>query len=178
MMTTTIRRTALSLAGLALVAGGLTGCGDDQASDTSGDKAGGDTGSSSGGDGASAPDDISTADFCGSYADLIKESASSFTGDATAAELVPTLKKFAAQLSEIGTPSDIPADARRGFELSVDAINDLPDDATQEDLLGASEKYSEEETADAQAFSTYVQKACPDVMKELAPSGAATDGAG
>ncbi|MCY7397161.1 MAG: hypothetical protein LH468_13615 [Nocardioides sp.] len=162
-MRTTVRRTALGLAGLALTVGGFTGCGGDDDSATGG---------------AAAPDDTSTEDFCGSYAALIEETARSFSPDAEAADLVPTLKEFATQLAEVGTPSTIPDDARRGFELSIDAINDLPDDATQEELLSQAGEYSAEQQADATAFATYVQAECPDALSGVLPSDAPTDGAG
>lgn len=184
-MKTTIRRTALTLAGLALASGALTGCGGGSSSNSTSSTGSSSTSSSptsspsssGSGAGASSPDDTSTADFCGSYEALIKEAAGSLSGSSAAADLVPTVKKFANKLGEVGTPADIPAAARRGFELSIDAVNKLPDSATQQELLSQASQYSAAQTADAQAFATYVQKKCPDALGNLAPSGVPSAGA-
>ncbi|MET3960896.1 archaellum component FlaG (FlaF/FlaG flagellin family) [Marmoricola sp. OAE513] len=55
-------------------------------------------------DGSSAPKDASVKDFCKVVNDLD-------TSDA---------KGFAEDLAEVGTPKDIPAEARDGFEIMVD----------------------------------------------------------
>lgn len=68
-------------------------------------------------DGAEAPHDASASAFCAVVADIDLNDPKSFVED----------------LVEVGTPADIPADARSGFEVMVEnATEDEISDADQE----------------------------------------------
>lgn len=80
--------------------------------------------------GADAPKDTSVADFCEVMSELSLANANDFVDE----------------LVEVGTPADIPADAREGFEIMIDKATD--DDITttdQEKVL---------------ALTTYLESTC------------------
>ncbi|CAI9402127.1 hypothetical protein [Nocardioides sp. T2.26MG-1] len=135
-------RAALNvLAGLAL-ATSLTACG-----------------GSDGGSGASAPDDASTSDFCDGFNGLFeKVLAQAASGDSSA--MITALKDWAGDMEDIGTPSDMPDDARRGFELFIDQAKDLDEDATLDDLQNLGDDLSDDDQADGDAFSTWTTDNC------------------
>ena len=106
------------LAAPLLVVGLLAGCGDDGA--------GGD-------DAADAPSDASVEEFCQPFVDMLHE-VSAQGEDLSDADAVQLAKETADKLRETGTPADMPEDARRGFELVVEKLAELPDDATKDEV--------------------------------------------
>ena len=139
-----MRRTAAA-ASLALVAS-LTACGGD----------------SGGGSGSSAPDNASLDDFCQAFNGLFDTvMAQATSGDADASAMITALKKWAADMEDVGTPSDMPDDARHGFELFVDQAKKLDENATLQDLENLGEDLSSDDQADGEAFSEWTTKNCP-----------------
>jgi hypothetical protein len=134
---------ATTIAGMALVLGGLTGC--------SGDSAGG---------GSSAPDDASTKDFCAAFNGFYEKVVSRAT-DADSAAMIAALKDWAGDIEDVGTPSEMPEEARHGFELFIAAANDIDDDATLEDLQNIGDDLSDADQKDGQAFSDWTTDNCP-----------------
>lgn len=130
-------RTALLAASLVLVAGTTVGCG------------------------GGAPTDASKADFCGTFEDFYKEAAE--LGDAPDdADVVKALKGVGDELEEVGTPEDMTDDAREGFELTVQAIKDIDDDATQEEIAEMDKSFSDAEQKKVDAFDEYLSETCDD----------------
>lgn len=132
----------LVAASLILVAGGAVGCGDD------------------GGDGASSDKTASKDDFCAAF--------QSFYDDLTNVapdekNLGKVLKAAADKIEKVGTPEDIPDDAKDGLGITLDAINDLPDDASAEDIQQIEAGFSDDEQKKTDAFSDYLDKTCPDI---------------
>ncbi len=150
----------LLAASLVLVAGGAVGCGSDDGSGSDGASGGG-----GGGDAAS------TEEFCGAFK-AFADDLSSLTGDE--GNLGEILKKAAQRIEDVGTPDGIPDDAKDGLQLTLDAIADLPDDASATDLDGLEEKFSEEDQKKTDAFSDYLEKTCP----ELGGDGSSSDSGG
>jgi hypothetical protein len=149
----------LLAASLVLVAGAAVGCGDDDSG--SGAKAGG-----------GKDDSTSTEDFCGAFKAFADDLA-----DVTGQEpnLGEILKKAAQRIEDVGTPDDIPDDAKEGLQLTLDAILALPDDASIEDMGGLEDEFSDADKEKTDAFSEYLDKTCP----ELDSSGdGATDSGG
>ena len=126
-MRATARKTMLALAGTALALGTMAGCG----------------GSGGGGDsGSSAPDNASTEEFCDAFNSLFTEvMAKAGSGDMSQA--IPAIKEWAENMQDVGTPDDMPDDAREGFEVFVDAAADIDEDAKLEDLQNLGDDLSE-----------------------------------
>jgi hypothetical protein len=141
----------LVAASLVLVAGGAVGCGGDD---------------SGGGSSSSAP---STTKFCGAL--------KGFQDDFAAADptkdlkgYIKSLKDAADKLEGVGTPKDIPSDAKAGFQLYVDKIKALDDNATVDDLAGIGDVSDADQTK-LDALDDYVSKTCPDLAGETVSSG-------
>ena len=137
------------LAALALLLGFLAGCGDD-ASD--------------------APESASVEDFCGVFLDLA-QTAQEQGAEASDADALKLLKDLADKLEDVGTPEDMPEDARDGLQLLIDKIKDLPDDATAQDLAEVEKDFSEEDKANQEALQKYLGEAC---IGQLTPSDGAS----
>jgi hypothetical protein len=165
-----MKRTSLPVtlvAALLLVLGLVAGCG---GSDSSGSgEAADDAGDSAGG----PPTDASVEDFCGTFLDLIQQ-ASQQGSDASDADAVKLAKEAADSLSEVGTPEDMPAEARRAFETAIEKIRSIPDGATQKEMDAIAADLTDEQQADLQALTAYVQEKC---MGQLGPSDLPSDGA-
>lgn len=128
-----------------------------------------DDGDEDGGDGGAAQGDASVADFCGAL--------KAFQGDlsdadptADPAAYVKTLKDAADKLQKVGTPSDMPGDAKAGFDLTVTTISGLPDEATNEDLAKIND-VSDADQAKIKALEEYIATECPDINGEPSASG-------
>jgi hypothetical protein len=136
----------LVAASLILVAGGAAGCGGD-------DDSGGSTGS--------AP---STETFCGALKGFQDDfAATDPTKDLKA--YITTLKAAADKLESVGTPTNIPADAKAGFALTIKKIKDLDDSATLDDLSSIGE-VSDADQKKLDALDSYIAKTCPDLGGE------------
>ena len=137
-------RLGLLGASLALVAGGALGCSDD-----------------GGGGGGDAP---STDDFCGALEEFQDDfAATDPTKDLKA--YIQTLKDAAESLEAVGKPEDMPADAQDGFDIYVEKITALDDDATDADLAEMGQ-VSDEEQSKLDALDAYVSKTCPELEGE------------
>lgn len=150
-----MRRTGVALATAAVLLGALTACGGD-------------------GGGSGAPDNASKEDFCQAFNGLFgKVMAQATSGDSSA--MIRALKDWAADIEKVGTPSDMPDDARHGFELFVDQAKQIDDDATLEDLQNLGEDLSADDQADGEAFSTWTTQNCPMDLPSLDASDLPTE---
>jgi hypothetical protein len=138
-------RTAPQLAGLALAIAGLIGCAGCSGSDGAG--------------GSSVPDS-SGDDFCAvfnGFADTVLAGAA----ETDPSDLIRAVKEWAGDLEDLGPPSDMPGDARRGFERFVDRAAEIDEDATLADLeksLGQDPDAREHE--DSAAFTDWTRDTC------------------
>ncbi len=140
-MTGKLRR--LAAGGVLVLVSVLTACSDD----------------GGGQDAADAPDDASMEDFCEAFNGLVEDVLAEASTDPSA--MVRAVKDWAADIAEVGTPADMPDDARHGFELFVEHAADLDDDAGLEDLQNLGSELSEEDQADGEAFTEWTQENCP-----------------
>ena len=147
-----------ALAALLLVLGLVAGCGN---SDSSNADAG-----DGGGSAAGPPTDASVEDFCGTFLDLI-EQASQAGSDISDADALKLAKDAADRLEEVGTPEDMPEDARRAFETAIEKIRSIPDGATQKEMDEIADDLTEAQQQDLAALSDYVTQKC---MGQLNPS--------
>ena len=139
----------LLAATLVLVAGGAVGCGGDD-----------DSGSGSAKDGGGDKESTSTEDFCGAFQGFADDLVN-LTGDEP--NLGEILKKAAQRIEDVGTPDDIPDDAKDGLQLTLDAIAELPDDASAQDMAGLEDDFSADDKKKTDAFSDYLEKTCPEL---------------
>lgn len=109
-----------------------------------------------------APTDASTDDFCGAIT-KIGETSASVASDSPTEEQIKEIKDAFKNLEEVGTPEDIPDDAREGFELIVESVADVDDDATAEELEKAGDDFSGEDEKKSDAFGEYVGETCTDL---------------
>jgi hypothetical protein len=137
-------RLGLLLGGVLLVAPGLVSCGGDDGDEPGGDKSG---------DG----DKVSVEEFCSAAEKF--ENTFTETDTTNLPEGVGALKDAAQELKDVGTPEDIPDDAREGLELTLDKLIALPDDADQTDLMEMLD-LDEDERAKSMAFEDYLDGTC------------------
>ena len=120
-------------------------------------------GVSCGGDDSGSDEPATVEEFCASFRSFYEQVA----GEPEA--LGKVLKDAAEEVEDVGLPEGVPDDARAGYQLTLDAIAGLPDEATEEDVATLEQGYSEEELAQVRAFTDYLAETCPD----LGPSPAA-----
>ncbi|MDT0202327.1 hypothetical protein [Nocardioides sp. AE5] len=97
-----------------------------------------------GGSGSDAPTNASKEDFCEAYKAV--NEAEEFDDGRDAVD----------DLKDVGTPEDIPDDARNGFEVLIDAVSDLKD---EDDEIDDSD-YTDEEQENVGAFLSWVSTYC------------------
>ncbi len=98
------------------------------------------------------PTNADQASFCGTFTDLTKDTSP---------------KDAAASIEKVGTPSDITAGERHGYELLMSKFETMggsPDFTTVLAGLSTSEK------ADVTSFLTYLTKECPALLGATAPA--------
>jgi hypothetical protein len=83
--------------------------------------------------------------------------------DLTDEDAVTIAKDTAEKLREAGTPEGMPEDARKGWELVIEKLADLPDDATKEDVEAVQNPTAEEQEY-SDALAQYVAEKCADAM--------------
>jgi hypothetical protein len=147
----------LLAASLVLVAGGAVGCGDDDSGSSAADKS------------------VSQDDFCGAF-QAFYDDLQNVTGQEE--NLGEILKKAAKRIEDVGTPDDITDDAKDGLQVTLDAIDSLPDDASAEDMAGLDADFSDADQKKVDAFSDYLDKTCPDIGDSGPSSGETDSGSG
>jgi hypothetical protein len=134
-----------------LLAGLLTGCGSSD---------------SSGGAGGGAGASPTVKEFCQPFVDMV-QTLTTKGATMSDADAVKLAKDLAQKLKDVGTPADMPADAKRGIETVVEKLLALPDDATKDEIQAAQD-LTDAQKADSQALGDYITKNC---VSALMPSG-------
>lgn len=115
--------------------------------------------------GGGAPADASVADFCEVTQGNTTDKA---FGDAIADEdwdeVADLIKEQTDEVEEVGTPEDIPDDAREGFELQIDAAGDLSGDDIEKAFTDESNPFeidlSDEDKKKVEAYTEYETETC------------------
>lgn len=102
-----------------------------------------------------SPTNASQADFC-----QVSQNEDSLDIEGTDQEVAKAANDFAADLREVGTPSDISPEAREGFELYVDELADVEADDIDEFKEGLQGVFDADEIDKVEAFITYVTEMC------------------
>ncbi|MEZ0577338.1 hypothetical protein [Nocardioides sp. MH1] len=150
---TRIKRPAAAVGAAALLAFSLTACG---------------------GGGSDAPDNASTDDYC----DVVNDQSffEDLGDDPSNEDFVDALKKYADKLKDVGTPDDISDDARKGFEIQLDAIDDLdPDEIDINDPDSFEKDFSSDDKDKIAAYTEYESKTCGGADDLELPSDLPTD---
>ncbi|MDQ6526972.1 hypothetical protein RB608_25375 [Nocardioides sp. LHD-245] len=119
--------------------------------------------------GGGAPSDASVDDFCNTAADTLGKEFMAAYQDKDYDKLEDIFKKAAEKAADVGTPEDIPDDAREGFELQLDAYEDLDADDIKKGLEAKegedpfADEFSKDEMKKVEAFTTYQAETCADV---------------
>jgi hypothetical protein len=130
----------LLAAGVVVLAGSLAACGNSSSSSAAG--------------GSSSPTNASKDSFCKTFTEL-------------GADVTP--KEAADRLGEVGTPSNIDSGARHGFEVLVDHLRALPDDAKDSDLTAMAKDLEPGDQTDVVSFLKCYADECQDLPTD-APS--------
>ena len=99
--------------------------------------------------GDDAPDNASKKDFCDAF-EAVGNAGDDFDKG----------KERLQDLKDTGTPEDIPDDAREGFDILLDVVDDAD---TTDDLDKAAGDLSKDDTKKVEAFTTYTIKKCTDL---------------
>jgi hypothetical protein len=110
------------------------------------------------------PTDASPDTFCAQvhdfYSGIDGLAARADEQQVTDQQVAGLVKQLAGRLARVGTPGDISTAARQGFELTLDAIDDLPADASPADVEAIDRALSLDERRDTQAFDVYLARTC------------------
>lgn len=128
-------KTGLLAASLVLVGASVAGCG-----------------------GGGAPTDASEDDFCKELTSLFADLGT--MADATDKEAIDSIKSWAKDLEEVGTPEEMSDEARDGFELMLEQVAELDEDDTTEDFQKLDDDLSDSEKSATTAFETYTADTC------------------
>jgi hypothetical protein len=124
--------------------------------------------------GGGAPTDASDKEFCETQSSLLEEL---LPDDMTNPEIpsneemAKAVKNWGKNLEEVGTPEDIPDDARAGFEAVIEQADDI--DASDfsieklEELEQGGADASAKVKEQAQAFSDYLTETCGNPLDDL-----------
>jgi hypothetical protein len=114
------------------------------------------------------PDDADHGAGGGSSVRAFCSALETFRADVDAADstdlpaYIRALKDAAAAVADVGVPDGIPVAAEQGFDLTVRRIEDLADDATQDDVARLGD-VSDEDQRTLDALEDYIERACPDL---------------
>lgn len=126
-------------------------------------------GGTAAGCGGGAPADASEKDFCDSYNSLFKD-LTGLDADSDDKEIVVKIKAWGEKMEEIGTPEEMPEEAREGFDTTVALIKDLDEESTQEDFAKIDDDLSEDEKAQVDAFDKFTTDTCGSPLDTESPS--------
>lgn len=125
------------LAATLLIAGvALVGCGSDEAE----------------------PEPSAQEKFCVAYRDFYDQSSNN--PDASETEVISRMKSFAATLENLEAPSEMSDEARKGMDTWIEMIGDLPDGATQDDVVALDTQLSRKKSSALRAYNDFGNVVC------------------
>jgi hypothetical protein len=130
--------------------------------------------SSACGGGSGAPSDASEDGFCEAANSLMSDLLPEDMGTPelpSDEDMAQAVKDWGSRMEEVGTPEDIPDDARKGFEAVVDQAKEI--DAADfsmeklEELEKGGADASQEVEEQADAFGDYLTETCGNPMDDI-----------
>ena len=112
--------------------------------------------------GGGPPDDASKDEFCGVIND--PKYFEDLDENSDEQDYLDAVQELADDLRDVGTPDDISDDAREGFEIQLDAVDELEaeDINFEGDEDPLQEGLSDDEKEKVDAYTEYEDKTCPD----------------
>jgi hypothetical protein len=143
---------AVKIAGVVLLLGGLAGCGGD----------GGD-------DAEDAPKSASKDGFCKEFNGLYDQLLGGDPDDTSKA--IKGVKAWADDMEDYGTPKEMSEEARKGFEVVIGTIQDLDENTSMEDFQNLDDDLSAADNKAAEAFGDWTTENCPKPDVNLPSNG-------
>jgi hypothetical protein len=107
--------------------------------------------------------ETSVDDFCAAYFSLFSGGMSTIDPQAPAQQqtvaMTEALRVWAGKLKDVGTPDEMPDEAREGYDLIVSAAADLPPGAAH-NLADLGDDFTEHEMGATEAFEEYATQNC------------------
>ena len=126
------------------------------------------------GGGSGAPTDASEKEFCDTQSSLFADLMPDDMADPQVPSdehMAKAVKDWGKELEQVGTPEDIPDDARAGFERVVAQADEIDASDFDIDKLDELEKggadASKKAQEQAQAFADYLTKTCGNPLDDL-----------
>lgn len=129
---------------------------------------GGDDGGSSAAKAEASPSAATTTEFCTAYNSLYD--AFPAGEQPTDKQAVAAIKEWAGEMKSTGTPENMPADAKKGFDLVTTTVDKIEADASQAEIQKLSDDMTADQQAQSKAFGAYATKACPMEAPSQAPA--------
>ena len=101
--------------------------------------------------------DASAEEFCEAYTAVY---GSTLEEDLSDEEALTGLRDWADELEQVGPAEDMSDEARAGFEATVAAIQELPADASAEDVAALDQGLEGDAVDERQAYAEYVTQVC------------------
>jgi hypothetical protein len=106
-----------------------------------------------------SPAAASEEDFCATFTKLGEEFTEMGT-DPDPAAVIKAIKAIAEDMEDTGTPEDIGDDARDGFEITLEQIDELDDDASMDEFMALGDDVSASDQEKVDAFDDYLSETC------------------
>lgn len=97
-------------------------------------------------------------EFCSAYRDFYDQSSAN--PDASESEVIARMKGFAATLEDLEAPPEMSDEAKEGMATWIELIGDLPDDATQNDVVTLDAQLSKKKSAALRAYNDFGNVVC------------------
>lgn len=137
-----MKKPLAALAGLALAASVLAACSGDPRP-------------------ADAPEDAGADAFCAPIDDFLAEMYAQLDSPPSEDDMVAALHDLAEEMESVGTPSDMSAEARRGFEVFVTQIREVSVKDISGNLEDLTAGLSKADQKAGDAFLTWRNEQCP-----------------
>lgn len=96
--------------------------------------------------------------YCQAFRDYYERTSTG--GDQGDAEVIASMKIFAAEASRLDLPDSMSADAQAGLRTWIALIDEVPDDATQADVAALGQDLSAEQVEQLDAYYLYSNARC------------------
>lgn len=105
-----------------------------------------------------APTDASEKEFCAAVESLFADVDAS--QEPSQKETVAAVKKWGKKMEEVGTPKDLSDEGRKGFEVLVEQVAEIDEDATAKELEEMDKDLSDSDDKAVDVFDDYMTETC------------------